>query len=201
MIEKYEQYLELIDQRLLQKYFEQQKDYIKCKSGCSHCCESGQYPFSEVEFQYTMLGYDTLSEKEKNIIQKKVKKIKKDKEDSKINGNDEEFMHECPFLIDKKCSVYKYRGIICRTHGLLFFVDDKEGKSKNKIPHCVHLGLNYSNVYDKSTGTISSELWEKTGIKNEPVAYNLSLKTLLNNGVTKELELKFGEEKALIDWF
>jgi len=197
MIEKYEKYLEIIGTRLLKKYFEQQKEYIKCKEGCSHCCETGQYPYSQVEFQYLMLGYETLSEEEKSIVQEKIKKVKKEKEE--YTG--EEFMHECPFLIDKKCSVYKYRGIICRTHGLLFFLINKDGESKNKIPHCVNLGLNYSNVYDEEKETISQELWEKSGIKEEPVAYNLSLKVLLNNGVTKELELDFGEEKALIDWF
>lgn len=194
MIEKYERYLDLIGTKLLQKYFERQKEYIHCKAGCSICCENGQYPFSEVEFQYAMLGYNSLSENEKNIIQEKIKKEKK-------KFVDEKSMYECPFLINKKCSIYKYRGIICRTHGLLFYITDENGESKNKIPNCVNYGLNYSNVYDDVTKTISSELWEKTGIETEPVAYNLSLKVLLNNDVTKELGLDFGEERALIDWF
>jgi len=195
--EKYEQYLGIISTRLIQKFFEQQKDYIHCESGCSLCCEYGQYPFSEIEFQYAMLGYNALSENEKRLIQEKVKKIK----EVKIKSIDEEFMYECPFLIEKKCSIYKYRGIICRTHGLMFFLTDKDGEVKSKAPRCVHFGLNYSNVYDESTGKISLELWEKTGIKTEPIAYNLGLKFLLNNVVTEELELEFGEEKALIDWF
>ena len=197
MNEKYEQYLGIISTRLIQKFFEQQKDYIHCESGCSLCCEYGQYPFSEIEFQYAMLGYNALSENEKRLIQEKVKKIK----EVKIKSIDEEFMYECPFLIEKKCSIYKYRGIICRTHGLMFFLTDKDGEVKSKAPRCVHFGLNYSNVYDESTGKISLELWEKTGIKTEPIAYNLGLKFLLNNVVTEELELEFGEEKALIDWF
>lgn len=197
MIEKYEKYLELMGQKLLQKYFEQQKDYIHCKSGCSHCCESGQYPFSGLEFQYAMLGYNELSENEKKFVQEKINNIKI----VKSNSNDKDFMYECPFLINKMCSIYKYRGIICRTHGLLFFVIDKNGKSKSKIPNCVHLGLNYSNVYDETTKTLSPEKWKTTAIEVEPVAYNVGLKFLLNNVLTEELELKFGEEKALIDWF
>ncbi|MFA7659044.1 MAG: YkgJ family cysteine cluster protein [Candidatus Gastranaerophilaceae bacterium] len=196
MIEGYEKYLDKIGEHL-QKFFAQQKPYIFCKEGCSFCCEFGEYPFSEVEFQYAMKGYDTLSEKEKNIIQKKIEKIKKEKEKTATK----EFMHECPFLIDKKCSIYKYRGIICRTHGLLFFTVDKNGESKNKVPKCVHLGLNYSSVYDEAKGIISSELWRKSGIKTEPVAYNIGRKTLLNNNIAKEFGLDFGEEKALIDWF
>lgn len=198
MIEKYKKYLELVGQKLLKKYFEQQKEYIHCKEGCSHCCESGQYPFSDVEFQYAMLGYNELSENQKNIIQAKVKEIK---EQQNSDSSDDDFMYECPFLINKTCSIYEHRGIICRTHGLMFFVTDKNGKSKNKIPNCVHLGLNYSNVYDETTKTISIEKWKTTTIETEPVAYNLGLKFLLNNVLTEELELKFGEEKALIDWF
>lgn len=195
MIEKYEKYLELLDTHLLKKYFEQQKDYIFCKEGCSHCCENGQYPFSKLEFEYLMLGYEKLSNAEINIIQEKIKKIKEEK-----SLENEDFMYECPFLIDKKCSVYNHRGIICRTHGLLFFETDKEGNSKQKIPHCVHLGLNYSNIYDKEKKHLSPELWKKSGIKNEPVAYNISQKAILKSDVAKELGLEFGESKALINW-
>jgi len=199
MIEKYEKYLELIGYGLIQKHFEEQKDYIKCKQGCSFCCESGQYPFSEVEFEYLMLGYNTLSDEEKAIIQSKVQEVKSLKSEI-IETEDKRFMYECPFLINKKCSVYKYRGIICRTHGLLFFMVDKDGKSSNKMPDCATKGLNYSNVLDLKTGILSVELWEKTGIKTEPVAYNLSQKAMLKNVLTEELQLEFGQTKALIEW-
>lgn len=197
MLEKYEKYLEIIEDRLLKKFFEQQKEYIHCKPGCSLCCETGQYPFSEVEFQYAMIGYETLSEDEKSIINSKAREIKIQKEQSK----DDVFMHECPFLIDKKCSIYKYRGLICRTHGLMFYYKDKNGIEKNKGPDCVNEGLNYSEVYDQETGTISVEMWEKSGIKTEPLAYNLGQKILLNSDLAKGMELDFGESKALIDWF
>lgn len=197
MLERYEKYLELLEEKMFKKYFERQKDYIHCKLGCSRCCEVGEYPFSELEFQYAMVGYNALNENEKQIINIKVKEIKAQKALSK----DKTFMHECPFLIDKKCNIYKHRGMICRTHGLMFYIEDKDGKSKNKGPDCVNVGLNYSSVYDKEKKMISLELWEKTGIKTEPVAYNISLKALLSNEVTKELEINFGESKALIDWF
>ena len=197
MIEKYEHFLELLDTRLLQVFFERQKDYIHCKSGCSLCCESGEYPFSEIEFRYVMIGYNTLSENEKIIVKEKVLELKA----LKSNSSNDEFMYECPFLIDKKCSIYKYRGIICRTHGLIYYLTDNDGNVKNKAPKCVYFGLNYSNVYDKTTKTLSVELWEKTGIKTEPVGYNIGLKTILNSDLAKGLELKFGAEKALIDWF
>lgn len=196
MITRYEKYLESISETLL-KFFEQQKDYIHCKFGCSLCCETGQYPFSALEFQYAMIGYNALSEDEKSIIDAKIKETKAQKELS----TNKVFMHECPFLIDKKCSIYKHRGIICRTHGLMFFYEDENGEEKNKCPDCISKGLNYSEVYDKEQKIISMELWEESGIETEPLAYNLSLKVLLNSSLAKQLELDFGESKALIDWF
>jgi len=196
MIEKHEKYLEKIG-GYLQKFFAQQEPYIFCKQGCAICCETGQYPFSEIEFQYAMLGYNDLSEEEKSIVQSKIQEIKTAKE----NSTDEKFLYECPFLINKRCSIYKHRGIICRSYGLAYFVEDENEKLSYKMPCCVNNELNYSNVYDEETGTFSSKRWKETGIEQEPLSYNIGLKFLLNNNMTKELGLEFGEEKALIDWF
>jgi Fe-S-cluster containining protein len=200
MIEQYELYLTTID-KSLQKIFIQQEPYIFCKEGCSICCEIGEYPFTELEFLYAMVGYKALAEEKKLIIQEKVEKIKKDKEAFKPSDDDKKFMHECPFLIDKKCIIYKHRGIICRNYGLMHYTIDKDGKTFYQMPRCYEKGLNYSTVYDKETGTISSEKWKATGIETEPVSYNIEPGFLLNNNLTNELGLKFGESKALIDWF
>lgn len=195
MITKYEQYLDKIS-GYLQKFFEIQKYYIFCKEGCAICCETGEYPFSELEFQYAMIGYNALSEKEKGLIQAKIKKIK----EAKANSNDKKFMYECPFLIDKKCSIYNYRGIVCRSYGLMYYIADEDDKLFYHMPCCVDNGLNYSNVFDQQTGMISAKKWEQTGIEAEPVSYNLGRKYLLNNNMTQELEIEFGEDRALIDW-
>jgi len=196
MIEKYENYLEIIGASL-QKFFTQQKPYIFCKEGCSICCETGEYPFSELEYNYAMIGYNQLSEEMKKNIQEKVDEIKKTKEIS----TEKKFMHECPFLIEKKCSIYKYRGVICRSYGLVSYATDKNGETKYNMPCCCMDGLNYNNVYDEESKTFSSKKWEETGIEVEPVSHNVGLNFLLNNNVTQDLELKFGEQKALIDWF
>lgn len=197
MIELYEKYLDNIGESF-DKFFAQQKPYICCKEGCSLCCESGEYPFTKLEFDYTLVGYNKLNEKEKNIIQEKVERIKKAK---KEHSEDKKFMHECPFLIDTKCSIYKYRGLVCRNHGLMQYTTDKDDKMVYSMPHCVEEGLNYSNVYDPDTGKISSKKWKETGIEAEPVSYNVGLKFLTDNNTTRVLKLDFGEAKALIDWF
>lgn len=189
-LENYEKYLEFIE-RKLSKFFEKEKDFIYCKEGCSLCCETGNYPFSQLEFDYLIKGSFTLPQKTIELIDKKIVQLKKEKETSK----DELFLHECPFLIDKKCSVYKYRALICRTFGLIYYDDT----SKLKLPSCVEYNLNYSSVYDEKRKKISQKMLDKLGLK-EPMAYNISLKQLKENSYTKE-NLDFGETKPLLDWF
>ncbi len=200
----YKIYLSLIEEKMLNKYFEEQKPYICCKAGCSYCCEKGQYPMSKIELAYILLGFSQLSTEQKTEILEKIKRLKQEKInfESKNPNSVEGFMYECPFLENHKCSVYEYRAVICRTHGLMFFIeDDKTNEPKNKIPFCVNLGLNYSNIYDKETKTLSDVKMYELGIEQEPLAYNLSLKTLLNNDIAKNLDFEFGEVKTMIDWF
>lgn len=195
MIKKYEKYLEIIGDSL-NRFFEQQRPYIFCKEGCSICCETGTYPFSKIEFEYLMIGYEKLSDNQKEQVKKNIKHIKKEKKKS----GQENFLHACPFLLNKKCSIYNHRGIICRTYGLMSYYST-ETEEEYKIPCCVDNGLNYSNVYDKELKTVTSQSWKESGIEIEPVSYNVDLKFLLNNNTTKELSIDFGQPKGIIDWF
>lgn len=195
-MEVYEKYLEIIDKYLV-KFFDQQKDYIFCKEGCSICCENGSYPFSKLEFDYLIYGFTKLPEELKNQITNDIKRLKEEK----IKSGDAKFFHKCPFLIDKKCSVYKYRALICRNYGLMYFYKNKSGEQRYHMPCCVSQGLNYSNVYDKKEGILTTEKWKETGIEVEPVSYNVSLDFLMNNNLTKFLELEFGNQKHILDWF
>ena len=135
------------------------------------------------------LDKDTFNQVEKNMFE--VKNAKKE------HNENEKFMHKCPFLINKKCSLYKFRGLICRTHGLAFF--SKENKLL--VPACVDKGLNYSNVYDFENKTISVEKCENSGIKQEPLAHNVGLHFMTNNSFIDSIGLKFGEIKPMIEWF
>lgn len=196
MKQAYEKYLEILD-AYLQKFFMQQKDYIFCKEGCSLCCENGSYPFSRLEFDYLMYGFSQLPEDIKIQIVDEIKQFKKEKEQSQ----EKKFFHKCPFLIDKKCSVYKYRALICRNYGLMYFYKNKAGEQRYHMPCCVSEGLNYSNVYDKKEGVLTTEKWKATGFEIEPVSYNVSLAFLMDNELTKHLNLEFGEQKHILDWF
>ncbi len=189
----YKQYLNTI-QCFLDKYFENQKEYICCQKGCAHCCEKGTYPYSQIEFDYLMIGFFKMDLKEQQGVLKRIQELKKEYESAE---NKEKFMHRCPFLNEENvCTVYDYRGLICRTFGLL--KPNKDGEII--MPFCQSLGLNYSKVYNKEKKMLDEELIKKHGYKNTPKAYDLSFKTLMSEDLFQDVKIEFGEIKSLIEW-
>ncbi len=158
----YKEFLTDLDKKL-KAYFEFHKEHINCTIGCSLCCENGDYPISEIELEYLMQGFISLSDNIKKAVQENIKNIKK-------GGR-------CPFLIDKKCSVYPYRPIICRVHGLAYLCRDEVVK----VPYCANEGKNYTNVYKNGE------------IEINPIKENLDTQNILK-------DFEYGEIRNLIDW-
>ena len=158
----YQQFLSDLDKKL-EEYFKIHKEFIHCKLGCSACCEKGDYPLSKIELEYLMQGFIALNNETKIKVQNNVKKM--------IKGE------SCPFLIDKKCSVYPFRPIICRVHGLAYICKDKVVK----VPYCVNDSKNYADVYKDGEITIN------------PILENLDTQNLLK-------DFDFGEIRNLFDW-
>lgn len=183
-LKNYEKFLFVLD-GTLKTIFDREKEYLCCKEGCSLCCEKGEYPMSDLEFEYLMYGLKTLDENTQHRINKAIDEIKKS----------DDRLHICPFLIDKKCSLYKYRPIICRTFGVIS--ENKYGKLT--IPFCRQEGLNYSKVFDPEKKQISSELVKKFHYTKEPTAYKLNNEILMNLDISKELNLSFGEIRKMKD--
>ena len=148
----YKNFIAKLDSRL-KDYFELHSDYVHCKEGCSSCCEEGDYPISQPEAEYLMQGYIALDNDTKIKVQNNIKLIKK--------GG------ACPFLINNKCSVYPYRPIICRVHGLAYLC--KEGTVK--LPYCANEGKNYSNVLNAGMVDIAP-INENLDTKNLIAQYN-----------------------------
>ncbi|MBP3821389.1 hypothetical protein J6G99_07090 [bacterium] len=198
-IEKYCQFIRVIMERI-NSHFDDQKEYIKCREGCSLCCQNGEYPCSELEFEFLKIGFMSLEHNIQKIIVEKVEKLK---QQQVLCNNGEKFIYECPFLIDNKCSVYKFRMIICRTFGLSYFTlaDKQKGSNIIKVPFCcMQNGLNYSEVYDVEKNTFSNEKFKKGNFKKEPMAYNLSNDFLMEKFGKEIMDIDFGEIKPLIDW-
>lgn len=161
-MDNYKIFLKEFDKKL-ENYFNQHKEYVHCKIGCSHCCENGDYPLSQLELEYLMQGYIKLDNDTKIKVQKNIKSIQKG--------------CECPFLVEKKCSIYEFRPIICRVHGLAYLISN----DKVKIPYCVKENKNYSNVYDNGEITIN------------PIIENLDTPNILK-------DFNYGEIRNLYDW-
>lgn len=158
----YKDFLTDLDKRLA-KYFEQHKEHINCSLGCSSCCETGDYPISGIELEYMMHGYSTLNDEEKITVQNNIKNI--------VKGG------ACPFLIGKKCSIYSYRPIICRVHGLAYICHDEVVK----VPYCANEERNYAKVYKDGE------------IEINPIKENLDTQSLLK-------DFEYGEVRNLFDW-
>ena len=158
----YSKFLKDLDNRL-EDYFKFHKELIFCQKGCSICCEKGDYPLSELELKYLMQGYVALDYFTKQQVQENFKQI--------VKGG------ACPFLIDNKCSIYPYRPIICRVHGLAYLCDD----NTVKLPYCANIGKNYSKNYKKGE------------FSGSPIKENLDTSTLLQ-------DFDFGEIRNLYDW-
>lgn len=176
MLEQYEQFLKKFDKRI-DRYFEEQCEFVRCKQGCSACCEVGEYSFSRLEAEYLMHGFVKLPKEVKNIIRENIKQLKQTKPK----------MYKCPFLINGECSVYPYRGIVCRVHGLAWFDGEKV-----QLPYCVNTGLNYSKVFDRTTGEV---------FLPNVIQEHLRIDNILKSPVAQSYELECGEIRPLINWF
>ena len=192
MLENYLTYLIFLNNKL-SKFFNSQKQFIFCQKGCARCCKNAEFPYSEIELKYLLYGFMRLPKETQDKIEANIQKVVEEK--SKFTGDN--FHYDCPFLIDDVCSVYDYRGIVCRTFGLL----TKGTDDRIKVPFCCYQGLNYSNILNKKTKKLSQYKIKKLKLVDEPLGFNISYKFLTDPDFEKSFKFKFGEKKPLIDWF
>ena len=140
-----------------------------------------------------MSGALTLDNKTQKKIELNIKNILEKKKKSRAK----KFLYDCPFLIDNVCSVYNYRGVICRTFGLMTSTENQ----KIKAPFCAFKGLNYSNVLNLRKKNISVRKFKKLNTTSEPLGFNVSYKYLTCTDYEEAFNIKFGESKPLIEWF
>ncbi len=192
MLNNYITYLNFLNEKL-DKFFRQQKPYVFCKKGCSRCCRHAQFPYTSIEITYLLQGLIKLDKETLDIISSNVDRILE--EEKTFQGD--RFRYDCPFLINDACSVYEYRGIVCRTFGLPTQAPD----GALLIPFCCYEGLNYSNVFDIDKNKVSEEKVRALNPEFEPYGYNISYEYLTNPDFERGFNFSFGERKPLIEWF
>lgn len=186
-------------QEKINKFFENQKPYIFCKKGCSKCCRNSQFPYTEIEFRLLVQGMQTLKPEELEQVMEKIDTIIKAKNEHLKTKPLNTFEYDCPFLINDCCSIYPFRGMICRCFGLMSYNSEKD--KVLKIPFCAYEGLNYSNVLDPETDSMSKEKFKALGVENEPTAFNAGYASLIDKEFARGFDFEFGEVKQMIEWF
>jgi len=186
-------------QEKINKFFYNQRAYIFCKQGCSKCCRQSQFPYTEIEFRLLVEGMKILKQDELSLIMEKIDAIIQAKNEHLKNNPEQIFEYDCPFLRDDSCIIYPFRGLVCRCFGLMSH--NPEGDKNLKIPFCAYEGLNYSNVLDLETGSISKEKYQALGIENEPTAFNASYASLIDKEFARGFDFEFGEVRPMIEWF
>lgn len=163
----YARFLREFDAKLA-VYFEHDAAAIKCKKGCTFCCENADYPLSRLEMEYLMQGFLKLDKEKHDLVRERIRKITAKP-------------YPCPFLVDCECSVYPYRPLTCRVHGLAYMRAD----GIVKLPECSRHNLNYSENFDGEA------------INFEPIKEDLNLDKIFD----AHPEFDFGEIRSMIDWF
>ena len=192
MLANYISYLKFLDEKL-SAFFKSQAPFVFCKKGCALCCKNSEFPYSAIEARYLLQGALTLEKEKQELVAKNISMLLQKKK----NFKGEKFKYDCPFLIDNACCLYEYRGVICRAFGLMTSYQD----GKIKAPFCSDVGLNYSNVLNLKKNVISPAKYKKLKVKEEPLGFNISYKYLTNEEFEQTFGFKFGEKRALIDWF
>lgn len=171
MFHEYEKFLADFDKKLA-NYFEQEKEKIFCKKGCSLCCENADYPLSYLEMRYLIQGFLNLEKQKHDLVRENIRNLQ-------ACGKQESYV--CPFLLGRECSVYSYRPLVCRVHGLGYMLET----GKVKLPECANFGLNYSKNFDGKM------------IDFEPIKEDLNLdKIYAQNNL-----FAWGEVRSMMDWF
>lgn len=174
MLNRYEKFLIEFDKKLEALAKTQQK-YLKCQKGCAFCCKEGDYPFSRLEMEYFMAGFQFLPSDLKKKINSNI---------SNVKGKS---VYQCPFLVDDVCTMYERRSLTCRVHGLAFLHN-----GIIKLPECTNIKLNYSDFYNQKTKEIVIE---------NPIKESLRIVDIFNSKLAKKYDLEAGEIRSLIDWF
>ncbi len=99
-----------------------------CKMGCSYCCYL-QVHLSRLELKLILDHVQSLPQMEKKRI-KRVAATNRSKIEKNPELNRVELKLPCPFLKDKKCTIYDIRPLSCRGYNSVKVSDCKKGFGK-----------------------------------------------------------------------
>jgi hypothetical protein len=128
-------------QRLVRVYQEMETEYDRIASlldfscqGCpDNCCDSYFEHHTYVEWAYLWLGFDKLPPERQQEIQQRARMYDEACSESLAKGLRPQVM--CPLNEQGLCTLYQYRLLVCRTHGVPASMTRPDGR-KLEFPGC-----------------------------------------------------------------
>jgi len=109
--------LKIIYNAMDKKYNEAAIYYgFTCKGCADNCCRTRFYHHTLLEYLYLLQGYHTLSGERQKKINRRAFKVCKKTEEADTKAISVRVM--CPVNLDGLCTLYAYRPMICRLHGI-----------------------------------------------------------------------------------
>jgi Fe-S-cluster containining protein len=126
-----------------QQYAEAAKHYGFHCNGCEdNCCRTRFYHHTYLEFLYLLKGLRTLDLQKRREIQAKAERVCRETAKADQKGMPVRLM--CPLNINERCTLYPYRPMICRLHGIAHELR-KPGQNVIRGSGCRMFDLRYSN--------------------------------------------------------
>lgn len=89
---------------------------FKCSGCADNCCLTRFYHHTLLEFLYLHSGYSKLPEKERAQLRQRAARVNQAIERADARGETIRVM--CPLNLEGLCTLYSYRPMICRLHGI-----------------------------------------------------------------------------------
>jgi len=89
---------------------------FSCKGCEDNCCNTVFYHYTLIEYFGVLEGFDKLTDAQKTEALRRAKDYVA--ELNKFRAKEAEMKRMCPLNFDGLCSIYEYRPLICRIHGV-----------------------------------------------------------------------------------
>ena len=89
---------------------------FQCRGCEDNCCRTRFYHHTYLEYLFIRKGYDKLDSSDRSAIRVRAEEVCRQTEPADDRGVTPRLM--CPLNSDGKCTLYHYRPMICRLHGI-----------------------------------------------------------------------------------
>jgi len=89
---------------------------FQCDGCADNCCLTRFYHHTYLEYYYLRRGFEKLDSRQKGAILSKAEEVRRD--NAKSDEKEMSLRLMCPLNFDRLCTLYPFRPMICRMHGI-----------------------------------------------------------------------------------